>query len=761
MNVRRLLSGNRVVVVCVTFFCLLGWTAAAQAAAPPVIEGESVDDVILDAATLQARLNPEGSETTYSFEYGRSTAYGSTAPIPYELIGSGTSAETVEARIKGLTAGTTYHYRVLATSGGVTVYGGDKSFRTFTVAPSSLPDERAYELVSPPNKNGGEIDDGVIAGDVAVPLQASEDGSAVTYASVTSFEAVPGEAKGSAAASSYISRRNLNGWVTQNVTPPFGLPHAADALNVQSSTIEGMTPDLSSDFYVSDSGSLPGAFPGYMMPYLQNNLTGVVEPLSSVRPPNHEPFPSPFQEFDPVFAGESNDASHVIFSANDTLTPEATGEESNLYEWIDGHLSLVNILPDGSAVSSEKKLAFGMAKFVERVDLDHAISTDGSRVFWTDENDEKLFARVNGTSTILISGSQKTNGSGPGGTDPLGTELPVYQTASADGSYVFFTSTEELTNDSNTGDAASCAPLQGDCAADLYRYDMQTGQLADLTADAADTTGGGVWGVLGSSEDGSYVYFVANGALASGATPGNCSQAEGGGFCNLYVWHEGSGTSFITRLSQASLGSGPLVGGMAQKPFNAISSENLELRTSRISPNGRFMAFQSEQSLTGYDNTLADGSHCSGPDYFYGTEVSPACPEVFLYEADSNHLTCASCNPTGGRPIGPSVLPFRVGANAGHALRHSIGGSGWMTEVYQQRYLGDSGRLFFNTVDALSPGDTNGQGDVYEYENGEARLISGGFGGEASVFFDAELERRRRVLPYARPADISGPGRGG
>jgi hypothetical protein len=474
------------------------------------------------------------------------------------------------------------------------------------------------------------------------------------------------------------------------------------------------------------------------MPYVQNNSTGVVQSLSSVRPPNHEPNPSPLQEFDPVFAGESSDASHIIFSANDTLTHEATGEEPNLYEWIDGHLSLVNVLPDGSPVSSDKRVAFGTAKFKERINLDHVISNDGSRVFWTDQEDKELFARVNGTSTVLISGSQKTNGTGPGGTDPGGTELPVYQDASADGSYVLFTSTEELTNDANTGDATSCAPLEGDCAADLYRYDRQTGRLTDLTADAADATGSDVRGVLGSSEDGSYVYFVANGVLASGATPGNCNEKEG--LCNLYVWHEGSGTRFIAKLSQASLGSGPLVDGISGNPFNnGVSAENLELRTSRVSPNGRFLAFQSEQSLTGYDNVLADGPECTGPDFFYNEFARPTCPEVFLYEAGSDHLACASCNPTGGRPIGPSVLPFRVGANASHGLQHSISGSGWTTEVYQQRYLGDSGRLFFDTVDALSPRDTNGQGDVYEYENGQARLISGGFGGEASVFFDASL----------------------
>lgn len=742
MRLDGFLSRNLVVVTCTTLCCLFSWTVAAQAAAPPTIESESVYEVTLDGATLQAQLNPEGSETTYSFEYGTSAAYGSTAPVPAGPAGSGTSAETVEARLKGLTAATVYHYRVLVTSGGVTVYGADKSFTTFGVEPSTLPDERAYELVSPVNKNGGEIDGGIIAGDAEVPLQASEDGKAVTYASATSFESEPGEAKGSVGASSYISRRGPSGWVTQNITPPSNVTSEPDAVTVEASTVEGMSSDLSADFFVTNSTLLQGAFPGYITPYRLDTTNGVTQALLASPPVNNEPNAPALNEFAPVFGGASSDFEHIIFSANDRLTPDALGtsnKSSNLYEWADGELRLVNILPDGSVLSGEETPAFGSVHKGGRLNVSNAISDDGSRIFWSDEADRELFARVDHASTVLISRSQKTNGTGPGGTDPLGPQVPVYQGASANGAYVFFTSTEELTNDANTGDATSCAPLPGDCAADLYRYNMETGQLTDLTADATDTRGADVRGVLGSNEDGSRIYFVANGTLASGASPGECGQEdlEYGGLCNLYVWSEGVGNRLVTGgIGSDEFGSGPLVNGQGHEPNDGIASENLLNRTSRVSPNGQFLAFQSRQSLTGYDNTVAQGSDCVGPDQFY-TYPSPACPEVFLYDADAPRLVCASCNPTGGRPIGPSVVPFRVGATLGHALRHRLGGSGWMTATYQQRYLDDSGRLFFDTQDALSPRDTNGQPDVYEYENGEARLISGGFGAEASMFLDA------------------------
>jgi hypothetical protein len=741
MGVRWLLSRNTPVALCVVVCSLMAWSTAAQAASAPVVENESAYDVTLDASTVQAQLNPGESETTYRFEYGTSTAYGSSSPTPEGPAGSGSSAEIVEAQLKGLTAAAIYHYRIVATNNEGSVAGPDRTFRTYVATPATLPDERAYELVSPPSKDGGEIDGGVVPGDAEVPVQASEDGKAVTYASATSFDVLPGEAKGSAAASSYVSRRGLGGWSTQNVTPPSGATREPDITTVEASTVEAMAPDLSADFFVSNSTLLQGSFFGYATPYRFDMTTGSAQALMQSPPPDYEPNAPSLELFDPVYAGASSDFSHILFTANDRLTPQALGSSNfsrNLYEWAHGQLHLVNILPDGSVLSGEKQPMFGAVRNFEHFNVSHAISDDGSRIFWSDEADRELFARVDGASTVLVSRSRKTNGTGPGGTDPLGPQVPVYQGASANGSYVFFTSTEELTNDANTGNASSCVPLPGDCAADLYRYSMETGQLADLTADAPDTGGANVRGVLGSSDDGSRIYFVANGALASGASPGECREDIAlGGLCNLYVWSESIGTRFIAgNFPGGELASGPIVNDVGHQSIDGIASENLLDRTSRVSPNGRFLAFQSRRSLTGYDNVVAQSSDCVGPNQFYD-KFTPACPEVFLYDAEASTLVCASCNPTGGRPIGPSVLPFRVGAVLGHALRHRLGGSGWVTETYQQRYLDDSGRLFFDTQDALSPRDTNGQPDVYEYENGQARLISGGFGGEASMFLDA------------------------
>ncbi len=139
---------------------------------------------------------------------------------------------------------------------------------------------------------------------------------------------------------------------------------------------------------------------------------------------------------------------------------------------------------------------------------------------------------------------------------------------------------------------------------------------------------GGVEGeVVGAGEDGSYVYFVDSGVLGDGAEHG----AENGGD-NLYVEHydEAAKTwespSFIALLSSEDF------------PTWAPQNGHLAQMTSRVSPNGRYLAFMSSRRLTGYENRDANNDV---PD-----------EEVFLYDADTGRLMCASCNPTGARPVG-------------------------------------------------------------------------------------------------------------
>jgi hypothetical protein len=135
---------------------------------------------------------------------------------------------------------------------------------------------------------------------------------------------------------------------------------------------------------------------------------------------------------------------------------------------------------------------------------------------------------------------------------------------------------------------------------------------------------------------------------------------------------------------------------------------------------------------------------------------------VYLYDAAEHKLVCASCNPTGARPVGAEakeeVLVNDEVWGANTFLAANVPGFtpyANYAAVYQSRYLSNSGRLFFNSHEALAPQDVNGQWDVYEYELPEigscttsnatfsprsagcVNLISSGESAEESAFLDA------------------------
>ena len=298
--------------------------------------------------------------------------------------------------------------------------------------------------------------------------------------------------------------------------------------------------------------------------------------------------------------------------------------------------------------------------------------------------------------------------------NPAGPQSARYWGASADGSKVFFTSTAELTEDAYTG-----AHGEG---ANLYEYDLQTGGLTDLTGEQTDNTGEGaaVQGVVQISEAGGYVYFVAKGALkgAGGATlhygNGEAPVEEAEKY-NLYVVHEGSAPAFIATL--AAVDQGDWLGGTSDPADEAGPEKNSAV----VSPGGAYLAFMSERSLTGYDNRQATAGDCE-TDLENNEHESGACREVFLYDAATGRTACASCDPSGARPVGP----------AGFSTEPFVSFAG-----YRPRNLLDDGALFFNSSDALVPHATDGRRNVYEYEHGGVYPISNVTGGHESFFLDS------------------------
>jgi len=115
---------------------VLGLAAAAPAiaAAAPTATTGSVSMITSTSAVVDATVNPNGSATTYAFQYGTTTNYGSQTTTT--AAGSGTSGSSVHATLSDLIAGTTYHFRVVATNSTGTGTGADATFITTTTPPT-------------------------------------------------------------------------------------------------------------------------------------------------------------------------------------------------------------------------------------------------------------------------------------------------------------------------------------------------------------------------------------------------------------------------------------------------------------------------------------------------------------------------------------------------------------------------------------------------------------------------------------------------
>jgi hypothetical protein len=109
---------------------VIGTTTGGGTGQAPAVTTNAASGVFSSGATLNGSVNPEGQSTTYKFDYGTSTSYGSSVPSPAGSAGSGTSTVNESATLNGLRSGTTYHYRIEATNATGTTNGPDQTFTT-------------------------------------------------------------------------------------------------------------------------------------------------------------------------------------------------------------------------------------------------------------------------------------------------------------------------------------------------------------------------------------------------------------------------------------------------------------------------------------------------------------------------------------------------------------------------------------------------------------------------------------------------------
>jgi hypothetical protein len=127
---RRLgLKGGRWSVAALAAGILaLASAGSADAAVGPSVSTGSATSVTATSAALNRTVNPNGTATSWHFEYGTTTAYGQTTPA--QNAGSGTSSLSVSVSVSNLQAAKAYHFRIVATSAGGTSSGADATFTT-------------------------------------------------------------------------------------------------------------------------------------------------------------------------------------------------------------------------------------------------------------------------------------------------------------------------------------------------------------------------------------------------------------------------------------------------------------------------------------------------------------------------------------------------------------------------------------------------------------------------------------------------------
>lgn len=359
---------------------------------PPVIEGTSAD-VNQTEALLRAMVKPGTAATHYVFEYTTQARFAEAGFSDASVAGEGTLtasqlSEDISARVTGLTPGKGYRFRVRAESecqpGGCSDEAAS-SFTTFAVitqvgncsnadrrsgVSASLPDCRAYELVTPPDTNGRQpyAPASSSAGFKFGTPPASADGNRVGF--LTNGGVIPGmEGAGGFNGDEYLATRTANGWRTTGQSPT-GDQSSNPAAG-------GVSPDLGYvAWQIANNGSGSLLVDGETANYIRHpdgsfHLIGKGTLQTDLGASLHYIGPA---------------AQHAYFTSKKQLEESAPGNGTDaIYDLHrDGTLTVVSLLP-GNLTPSSAATYLGS-------------STDGSTVAFA--VNETVYVRVNASETL-------------------------------------------------------------------------------------------------------------------------------------------------------------------------------------------------------------------------------------------------------------------------------------------------------------------------------------------------------------------------
>jgi hypothetical protein len=556
---------------------------------PPVISEQFAASVDANGAVVKAKINPRfWADTTYYVEYGTTSCASSSCTIQPTPPGSRLTSQVVNAPLLsggvflgGLQPNTTYHYRFVAESGGggpvrgLSGKSGEEAEGVFTTMPTQAPqppcpenqafrpgsgaflaDCRAYEMVSPVDKNGADIS--VVLNSIGDPAgldQGSPDGERLTYSAYRAF----GEVESSPYTSQYLATRTEGvGWSSRGISPPRQGASLYQTIQLDSQ-YKGFSADLCHGWLLQDTANslAEGSLAGWPNLYRRDLCAGGYAALGPEVAPTVQ-----VDSFRPEVEGFSADGATAIFVARGKLTANAS-EASQLYEASEGSpLRLVCILPNGTAASGSCTAGNVTSAHSDRAAaVTHAISEDGSRIYWTEsqEGAGKLYVRVNGTQTTLLSGGSAT-----------------FLAAAEDGGKALYA-----------------------VGGELFEF--------NLASKSSKLIAKGFKGLLGASEDASKAYFLSSEALA-GAGQNQRGQEAAPGQPNLYLREVGAPAvlHFIATLSASDVGGELSPAALA--PFQHLA---------RVSPDGGALAFASRGRPTGFDNTDAQSGQADAEVYVF------------------------------------------------------------------------------------------------------------------------------------------------
>ena len=672
----------------------------------PSINNLSTENVKATSAELKAVINPMKGETSYHFEYGPTTAYGTSVPIPDESIGTGSSDVSVTAALSGLEKEVTYHFRVVAQNQYGTVSSGDQTFGFYPppcpnaqlrgeTASNHLPDCRAYELVTPSYAAGTII---FPSGGPTTPY--ATDPPRLSF--VGSYGSIPGSGNPiNTNGDLYVSTRTETEWKTKYIgLPPeqtleMGGPprdfvtsisqHGPTDIQIGVQSTIGLDRILSYDRSPPLSYDYPDpARPPSNVPYLWSSSTN--QQLGR--------WPTNVDDVEgrKRFKGTpiaSADFTHFVFSSDVVF---AGGGVATTIPWqlaVDPLYALPCCsasIYDNNTVTGEVEhisvKADGTTPFLgDPIDVsdDGKVIVMGEGVEATIRKPAPLFVRIGGQTYDIAPGYKV-----------------LYVGSSADGRTLYVESSDQLTGDdedasndlfmweasnptaltrvsigtegdSGNSDACSVGWTQGcgiltipfkkyapDPISEFFEYwNLYNGQGGNGVTDSAIAANGDI-------------YFQSPEQLEG--AKGELERT------NLYRFADGQ-VEFVATLKSAAPTCSELYGVFcSQGPIARM----------QITRDGRYMAFLTSSQVTAYDNA----GHI----------------EMYLYSPETKRLTCPSCVADGGVP------------------KFDVYGS------QNGLFLTDDGRVGFSTKEALVPQDTNGSVDTYEYVEGRQYLISNGLG---------------------------------